>query len=370
MPPGLKRTPLYTTHLNLNAKMVPFAGWDMPVSYPSGIIAEHRAVRSSTGIFDVSHMGRLELRGSAACSLLDKVLTVDTPRLPVGRGRYTFVLREDGGILDDCIVYKLGPERFLLICNASRRDDVVNWLVQWMPPEPPKLIDRTEGTVMIACQGPTARDTVVGLLDSDLDNLMPFGCSELDVAGKRILAARTGYTGEDGMEIIAPAEMSNILWERLREKGATPCGLGARDTLRLEAGLRLYGQDMDTSTNPLEAGLARFVDLSKASFIGRDVLLMTNERGVTRKLIGFEMVGHSIPRHGYAILHEGQQVGTVSSGSYAPTLNKNIGMGYVPTALSALGATLFVDVRGRPVEAMVVRMPFYSRTPPVASVRR
>jgi len=370
MPLGLKRTPLYTTHLNLNARMVPFAGWDMPVSYPSGIIAEHRAVRSAVGIFDVSHMGRLELRGSAAGPLLDRVLTADVPRLPVGRARYTLILREDGGIWDDCILYKLEPERFLLICNASRREDVVNWLVQWMAPEHPRLLDRTEGTVMIACQGPLARDAVVGLLDSDLDKLMPFGCSELDVAGRRILVARTGYTGEDGMEVIAPAEMATTLWERLREKGATPCGLGARDTLRLEAGLRLYGQDMDASTNPVDAGLERFVDLSKADFIGRDALLKARDRGAARRLVGFEMAGRGIARHGYAILHQGRQVGVVTSGSYAPTLDKSIGMGYVPAALGVPGARVFVDVRGRPVEAVVVRMPFYSRTLPVASVRR
>ncbi|MEK7873704.1 MAG: glycine cleavage system aminomethyltransferase GcvT, partial [Chloroflexota bacterium] len=273
MPPGYKRTPLYTAHVSANARMVPFAGWEMPISFPSGIIAEHRAVRSSAGIFDVSHMGRLELRGGMAGALLDTVLTADIPRLTEGRARYTFVLREDGGILDDCIIYKLEPERFLLICNASRRDEVVAWLVERFPYPPPQFIDRTEGTVMIACQGPAARGLVVGLLDSDVDELMPYSSKEMDVGGRRILVARTGYTGEDGMEIIAPGEMSTLLWERLRQKGAAPCGLGARDTLRLEAGLRLYGQDMDTSTNPIEAGLERFVDFSKTDFIGRDALL-------------------------------------------------------------------------------------------------
>jgi len=370
MPPGYKRTPLYTIHVSASAKMVPFAGWEMPISFPSGIIAEHRAVRSSAGIFDVSHMGRLELRGPTAGPLLDRVLTADIPRLPLGRARYTFVLREDGGILDDCIIYKLEPERFLLICNASRRDDVVAWLVERFPHPPPQFIDRTEGTVMVACQGPAARELVIKLLDSDVDELMPYSAVEMDVAGKRILVARTGYTGEDGIEVIAPAEMSTLLWERLRQKGAAPCGLGARDTLRLEAGLRLYGQDMDTSTNPIEAGLERFVDFSKADFIGRDALLNAKERGVARKLAGLEVMGRVIPRHGYAILHDGQPVGAVTSGSYAPSLDKSIAMGYIPAALSATGTKLSVDIRGKPAEAVVVHMPFYSRTRPLAPAGR
>ena len=357
----LNRTALYDTHVSLQGKMVPFAGWEMPIQF-QGILAEARAVRSASGLFDVSHMGRIWIRGPQAVALLDWVVTASVPALSTNRARYTLVCTEDGGILDDGIVYCLGEEEYLLVCNAANREGVWSWLVRWRDDRFPRaeLEDRTLVVGMIALQGPWASQAMEDLAPGLAESLRPFRCTTTRLAGIPALVARTGYTGEHGFEIMPAAEDSPGLWRRLMETGATSCGLGARDVLRLEAGLLLHGTDMDSHTNPFEAGLERFVYSDKES-VCSGALEQVLERGVQRKLIGFHMVGRGVPRHGYSILREGVTVGEVTSGGYSPTLDRYIGLGYVSVGLAVPGSRFAVDVRGKLVEAEAVALPFYSR---------
>ena len=357
----MNRTCLYDTHLSLNGKMVPFAGWEMPLQF-QGILAEARAVRSTSGLFDVSHMGRIWVTGAQAASLLDWVTTANVSGLDTNRARYTLVCTEEGGILDDGIVYCLGNEEYLLVCNAANRNAVWNWLVRWRDDRFPsvELDDRTTQVSMIAFQGPHALEAMDRLSPGLAQSLRPFRCATIQMAGITALVGRTGYTGEDGFEIMPAAEESAALWQRLMKTGAVPCGLGSRDVLRLEAGLLLHGSDMDSHTNPFEAGLERFVFLDKESVCSA-ALEQVAQQGVQRKLTGFQMVGRGIARHGYAIALDGAIVGEVTSGGYAPTLDSYIGLGYVPVELATPGSGFAVDIRGKLVEAMAVALPFYSR---------
>ena len=357
----MNRTCLYDTHLSLNGKMVPFAGWEMPLQF-QGILAEARAVRSASGLFDVSHMGRIWVSGAQAAALLDWVTTANVPALDINRARYTLVCTEEGGILDDGIIYCLGKEEYLLVCNAANRNAVWDWLMRWRDDRftSVELDDRTTQVSMIAFQGPHALEAMDRLAPGLAQSLRPFRCATTQVAGITALVGRTGYTGEDGFEIMPAAEESAALWQHLMKTGAVPCGLGARDVLRLEAGLLLHGSDMDSHTNPFEAGLERFVFLDKESVCSA-ALEQVAQQGVQRKLAGFQMVGRGISRHGYAIVLDGAIVGEVTSGGYAPTLDSYIGLGYVPVELAPPGSGFAVDIRGKLVEARTVALPFYSR---------
>ncbi|MCS7207590.1 MAG: glycine cleavage system aminomethyltransferase GcvT [Dehalococcoidia bacterium] len=362
-PPSLLRTALYAEHLAQGAKMVPFAGWEMPLQF-AGILAEVRAVRTASGIFDVSHMGRIRVEGPGAGPLLARLLTHDARALRPGRARYGFLLNPQGGIIDDTILYRLGEERYLLVCNAANRLAVGAWLAQWGREFPPlTLTDITLQTVMVAFQGPDAFGKMASL--APVEGLRPFGAWEgtltLDGNTFPALVGRTGYTGEDGVEVVVPAEGGPALWRRLVALGAQPCGLGARDILRLEAGLMLHGTDIDPSTTPLEAGLERFVDLQREGFIGREALLAQQAQGLRRRLVGFVLHQRGVPRHGYSILYDGKVVGSVTSGGFSPTLEKDIGMGYVEPACAQPATPLEVDIRGRRVPGEVVALPFYSR---------
>ena len=359
---ALKRTALFQTHLSLGARMVPFAGWEMPIQY-SSILAEARAVRSGAGIFDVSHMGRVEITGSGAAQFLHRLVTADILNMPLGRARYTLICNEAGGIIDDTIVYRLEEERFLLVPNAGNTDEVLTWLNQWKNtwPTQAELRVLTQETALIALQGPLAGEILQSLCSVDLSALRPFRCVEGQLSKVPVVLCRTGYTGEDGYELIVPAEDASSIWLDFKEKGATPCGLGARDVLRLEAGLLLHGSDMDSTVTPLEAGLERFVSWDQGEFIGLPALQESKSNGLSRALIGFRLVEKGVPRHGHTILRGEEPIGSVTSGTYSPTLDMGIGLGYVALEFSSPGTGIALDIRGRRVEAEVVAIPFYSR---------
>ena len=357
------RTALYQTHLALGGRMVPFGGWDMPVQY-SGILSEVEAVRKDTGIFDVSHMGRLNISGPRSTEFLDWVLTGSAESLRVGRARYCMICNESGGVIDDTIFYRLSEDEYLLIPNAGNRAAVKQWFQQWidrMFPGECSMEDRTDTTSLIAFQGPGTAATMDALCGFQASELRPFSWAEGKLEGKVVLVGRTGYTGEDGYEIVVANTEAEPVWKSLLDQGAIPCGLGARDVLRLEAALPLHGHELDETITPIEAGLERFVRLDK-EFIGADALRRQNESGPARKLIGLRLPGRSAPRSGYTILDQEKEIGAVTSGSYSPTLDTSIAMGYVLERYAQPGLNLVVDIRGRQVKAEVVELPFYKRT--------
>ncbi len=360
--PALKRTPLHERHVSAGARMVDFAGWDMPIQY-EGILAEARAVRANAGIFDVSHMGRVEVTGKDAASFLHRIVTGDVAGMSIGRARYTFVCNEAGGIIDDTIVYRLGDERFLLVPNAANSVEVLAWLARWREAWgcAVEMNVVTEETALIALQGPSAQAMLQPGCAADLSSVRPFRCVETQVFGAPALVGRTGYTGEDGFEMALPGAQAADVWRRLAAAGASPCGLGARDVLRLEAGLLLHGSDMDSAVTPLEAGLERFVSWDTGDFIGLEALRQARSGGLSRKLVGFRLLARGVPRHGNDVLQGDAVVGGVTSGTQSPTLDTGIGLGYVELGASGPGTRLAVDIRGRRVEAEVVELPFYSR---------
>ena len=361
MPESLRHTPLYDTHLSLGARMAPFGGWDMPIQYTS-ILDEARAVRSSAGLFDVSHMGRVDIRGPAAAPLLERVFSTGVSRSRLGRARYGVICNEGGGIIDDCIVYRRTKDEFLLVPNAGNTRHVLDWILRWNSGAAQARIDEvTSRYSMIALQGPESVSILDGLTPLSLASVRPFSAVETEIGGAEALVARTGYTGEDGFELIVPAASVAGLWATLVEKGAKPCGLGARDVLRLEAGLLLHGNDIDTSTNPYEAGLDRFVEPDREGYVPGEALRRVRDEGVGRRLVGFHMIGRGIARHGHPITDGTEAVGHVTSGGYSPTLDRNLGLGYVPTSYTVPGSRILVDIRGRLVEAEVTTLPFYSR---------
>ncbi len=356
----LLRTPLYQEHLRLHARLAPFAGWEMPIQYTS-IVEEHRAVRDQAGMFDVSHMGRFEARGPQADALLRFLCSYDITRLSPGQGHYAVMCRSDGGILDDVYVYLLAPQRFLLVANAANAERILGWLLQHQPPFQADIADRSLSTAMIAVQGPAAVEACARALAPELAQTGKRRCASIEWLGASILACRTGYTGEDGFELIAPAETAPALWQRLLAAGVTPCGLGSRDTLRLEAALLLYGNDIDIDTNPYEVGLDWVVTLDDAAdFIGRQALARLQERGPQRLLacVRAEERG-AVMRSGCAVLSAGKAVGTVTSGGFSPTLGVSIGMAFLPPALAAPDTRLDVEVRGKLLPVRVLRRPFY-----------
>jgi aminomethyltransferase len=362
--PALLRTPLNAVHRRLGARMVDFAGWDMPVQYPAGILAEHQAVRSACGLFDLSHMGRVYLRGSDALALAQQCCTRDLSRLRPGEAAYSVVCQPDGGILDDVIAYVLDQRELLFVFNASNRAADVAWFAEQRDRGhlDVELVDRTLETVLIGVQGPRAQAIVQALCSADLEPLPGYAFLEATVAGQPALVSRTGYTGEDGFEIMLEAAAAEGAWNALLDSPDTSaCGLGARDTLRTEAGFALYGHDIDQTTNPFEARLGWVVSLRKASFVGREALAQIKSAGPDRQLVGLRVAPGGVPRPGFAILIDGRQVGTVTSGTFSPTLRQNIAMGYVPIASSEVGQALAVEMRGKPAGAEVVPLPFVPR---------
>jgi aminomethyltransferase len=358
----LRRTCLHGEHVALGARLVPFAGWDMPVQY-AGIIDEHNAVRRDAGMFDVSHMGRYEVTGPEAARLLRHVCTYDMTRLEPGRGHYAAVCNPEGGIMDDVYVYRPTPERYLLVANASNAEKISDWLLQHAARFEAHVGDRHTSTCMVAVQGPQALDRLSTVLDAGfVRSLKPRACAEMEWQGATVFASRTGYTGEDGLELVTVAEAGPGLWRALLAAGVSPCGLGARDTLRLEAALLLYGNDMDETVNPFEVGLAWAVTLDGgADFIGREALVRAAETPPARTLACLKATERGVMRPGCAVLRSGRPVGKVTSGGHSPTLGVSIGMSFLPPEAAAEGTELTVDVRGRPLAARVVPRPFYKR---------
>ncbi|HVT16187.1 MAG TPA: glycine cleavage system aminomethyltransferase GcvT [Thermoanaerobaculia bacterium] len=364
---ALRRTPLHDCHLELGGRMVAFAGWEMPVQY-AGVIEEHRAVRTAAGLFDVSHMGEIRVRGAGAEALLQRLTPNDVARLRPGRAHYSGLLTERGTYLDDLLVYRLGDDDFLAVVNASNTARDFEWMAAAGAADC-QVIDESPLHALLALQGPRALDIlapVAGLSGGgDLAAIRYYGFGKGEVAGRPALISRTGYTGEDGFELYLAPEDAPEVWRRLLAAGAAhglvPAGLGARDTLRLEAAMTLYGHEIDLTTTPYEAGLDWVVKLDKGDFVGREALLAQRAQGIRRNLVGFEVPGRGIARQGHAVLAEGQPVGTVTSGTWSPTLGKALGMAYVPPELAAPGTWLTLDVRGRSVSAVVVGLPFYRR---------
>ena len=357
-----QRTPLYDVHVRAGARIVEFAGWQMPVQY-EGIVAEHAAVRERVGLFDVSHMGEVVFRGPKAFEALQRVFTNDLARCADGQAQYGCLCREEGGIVDDVVVYRRAAYDFLVCVNAANRQKDYEWLHGHAFGA--DVANESDAWSQLALQGPRAAEVLQRLTSVRLSAVGTYRFTNGDVAGVTCLLARTGYTGEDGFELFSASEQGPKLWAALMEagraEGIRPCGLGARDSLRLEMAYRLYGSDMDDGTTPLEAGLGWVVKLDKGDFVGRDALVRQKQQGLARKLVGFLLTDAGIPRHGYPVLQDGRRVGEVTSGTRSPSLGTSIGLAYVPAALAAEGSTFAVEIRGRLAAAKAVKTPFYTR---------
>ena len=358
----MNRTPLYSAHAALGARFVDFGGWEMPVQY-TGIIDEHHAVRQRAGLFDVSHMGEIELRGPAALATCQHLTTNDVARLHDGQAQYSLLCLPSGGVVDDIIVHRLSAERVLLCVNAANTPKDLDWIIEHRGRA--EVIDRSTEFAQLALQGPRATETLARLTALPLQDIPPFAFREGTVAGCNALVAHTGYTGEDGWEIYCTSENAAKVWNAILEAGEAfgiaPAGLGARDTLRLERALPLYGHELSEETTPLEAGLGWVVRFSKEDFLGRAALQRQKQAGVTRNLVGLVMTESGIPRQGYRIMHGCQQTGVVTSGTKSPTLGKAIALGYVASTWRQIGTNLSIEIRGRLVGAAVVSLPFYKR---------
>jgi aminomethyltransferase len=361
----LKKTPLNARHRAMGAKMVPFGGWDMPVEY-AGIGSEHLAVRERAGIFDVSHMGEIEIAGKNALDAVQRISCNDASKLAVGQAQYSGLLTPAGTFVDDLLVYRLAHEHFLLVVNASHiARDYTHIAEHIKPAGDAVVVDASSRYALVAVQGPKALEVLQSLTAVDLASLKYYWFAHGEVANVRATVSRTGYTGEDGFEIFVPPASADRLWQAILEAGRSvdlvPCGLGARDTLRLEAAMRLHGNDIDETTTALEADLGWIVGWKKEGFIGSDVLRQQKANGVSRKIVGFELMDRGIARQGHEIYIGDAKIGTVTSGTQTPYLEKAIGMGYVPLSCIDPGTEFDVDIRGRRVRAQVVPMPFYKR---------
>jgi aminomethyltransferase len=361
----LKRTPLYEQHRALGARLVEFGGWEMPVQY-SSILEEHQAVRTRAGLFDVSHMGEFKVEGDEALAFLQYLVPNDVSRLAIHQALYTQLCLPNGGTIDDLLIYRLAEQQYMLVVNAANIDKDFAWVQgQAQHFQHVSVINQSDTTALVALQGPEAQAILQPLTDIDLAGIRYYHCTAGQVNGINCIVSRTGYTGEDGFELYcAPVDVVK-LWNDLLTAGKPhellPAGLGARDTLRLEAGLCLYGHELDEQTNPLEARLGWTVKLSKGDFIGRESLLTAKEQGPKRLLVGIEMLERGIPRSGYSIYADDQQIGTLTSGAPSPTLHKNIGMGYVDAAHAAVGQAVQIDIRGKRTAAQIVALPFCKR---------
>ncbi|MBI4862014.1 MAG: glycine cleavage system aminomethyltransferase GcvT, partial [Candidatus Riflebacteria bacterium] len=336
-----------------------FAGFIMPVSY-SSILDEHQAVRTAAGLFDLTHMGEFWLEGASALADVQRLVTNDVSKLAVGQALYTPMCYDNGTIVDDLLVYRFGEERFLLVVNASNIDKDRKWVTDHLCPAT-RFTDASDETALVAIQGPRAIEILAGLFPAASD-VKPFHFTKVPFEGTELVVARTGYTGEDGFEVFVPNARSRALWKALCKGPVKPVGLGARDTLRMEARLPLYGNDIDDTTTPLEAGIGWTVKLDKSDFIGKGVLLAQQQKGLARKLFGFKMVGRGIARHGCDVLSGGTVVGHVTSGSFSPTLKENVGLAYLPVALASPGVAISIRIREKEVAAETVKTPFYKRS--------
>jgi aminomethyltransferase len=362
---SLKKTPLNARHRSLGARMVDFGGWDMPVEY-SGIADEHLAVRTRAGLFDVSHMGEIEIAGRDALKAVQHITTNDASRLSIGQAQYSALPTPDGTFVDDVLTYRLAEDHFLLVVNASNIMKDFNWITAQIGGLGDVVAVNTSSRyALVALQGPAAREVLQTLTGINLGDIRYYWFTTGEVAGVRVTVSRTGYTGEEGFEVFVPPAAADRVWDAILQagKGAgiVPAGLGARDTLRLEAAMRLYGNDMDEKTTVLEADLGWIVGWKKEEFIGAQVLRRQKQEGVARKLVGFEMLDRAIGRHGYDVYMDGAKAGVVTSGTQTPYVKKAIGMAYLPADRTAIGTEFEVDVRGRRARAHVVPMPFYKR---------
>jgi aminomethyltransferase len=350
----LQRTPLYQASIDLQARMTAFAGWEMPVQF-AGLTVEHQAVRKLAGMFDISHMGKFALPEPGSIQKLQNLVPSDLERLAVGEAQYTVLLNDRGGAIDDIIVYREAEGRGMVIVNGATKDKDLAWMQSHLP----TLKDLSAEMALLAVQGPQAIQLLQPLVDGNIVGLPNFGHCRAKVLGWDAFIARTGYTGEDGVEVMVAPAGAIALWQQLLALGVQPCGLGARDTLRLEAAMCLYGQELTEDISPLEAGLNWLVHWDKTEFIGRDVLLRQKEQGLSRRLVGLELADRHIARHDYPICHGGAAVGIVTSGTLSPTLGKPIALGFVPPELGKLGQNLEVEIRGKLYPAQVVKKPFY-----------
>jgi aminomethyltransferase len=355
----LKRTPLHDIHVALGGKIVPFAGYEMPVQYTGGITAEHRAVREGCGIFDVSHMGEFWITGERAVDFVNYVTTNDVGALAVGQVHYSTILNDRGTIEDDCLVYRFA-HRIMMVVNASNAAKDYAHIARHAAKFGVDIHDASDDMALLAVQGPKAAGIVQALTSTDLSAIKYYHFTEGEVAGHRAIISRTGYTGEDGFELYVDNETAVPLWNAIMATGqVTPAGLGARDTLRLEMGMALYGNDIDDTVTPLEANLGWLVKLKKGDFVGRDALVAQKEQGLTRKLVGFTMEDRNFPRHGYPVFADGAPSGIVCSGTMSPTLGTPIGTCYLPIDAGKEGSRFEIEIRGKRVPAMVTKPPFY-----------
>lgn len=361
----LKKTPLNARHRASGAKMAPFGGWDMPIEY-SGLSNEHSAVRTRAGLFDVSHMGEIEIAGKDALAAVQRISSNDASKLAIGQAQYSGLLTPEGTFIDDLLVYRLASSHFLLVVNAGNIPKDYAWIAEQIAPAGDAVaVDASSRYALLAIQGPEAQNVLQPLTGVDLSGIKYYWFAHGEVANVRATISRTGYTGEDGFEIFVPPQSADKVWLALLESGSAveviPCGLGARDTLRLEAGMRLHGNDIDETTTALEADLNWIVGWKKDDFIGAAALREQKARGPKRKIAGFELLERGIARHGYDVYVGDAKAGVVTSGTQTPFLKKSIGMGYLPVEHTALGAEFDVDIRGRRTRARVVPMPFYKR---------
>ncbi|HTU19657.1 MAG TPA: glycine cleavage system aminomethyltransferase GcvT [Gemmataceae bacterium] len=354
------RTPLYDWHVAQGGRMVEFGGWDMPVQY-SSIVEEHQTVRTAAGLFDISHMGRLSFAGADALALLQQIYTNNAAALKDGQVRYGLLCNERGGVRDDVLVYRWQRGCPLMVVNAANREKIVAWLAKHRKDRDVEVSDHTTATCMIAVQGPQSLALCRGLTAADADQLPYYFAVQTTYQNASCILSRTGYTGEDGVELMVAAEKGLPLWEELVRRGAKPCGLGARDTLRLEAAMPLYGHELTEDIDPFQAGLGWAVKMDKGDFIGREALLRRRKDASLPKRVGLELAGRRAAREGAAVLSESRAIGRVTSGTVTPTLNKAVAMAYVDPAFTAVGTICKVDVRGKPEEARVVPLPFYRR---------
>ena len=355
-----QRTPLHDVHIALGAKMVPFAGFEMPVQYPAGITAEHKSVRENVGLFDVSHMGEFMIRGPQAIDFANYVTTNDVAALAVGQAQYSTILNEGGTIVDDCLVYRF-PDHLMMVVNASNKDKDLEHIKAYMGRFDCSIEDVSDRIALLALQGPRAQEVMARFTDVNLDDIAYYHFQVATVAGvPGVILSRTGYTGEDGFELYFDASRAVEMWNALMSEGSvTPAGLGARDTLRLEMGMALYGNDIDDGTTPYEAGLGWLVKLKKGDFVGKEALERQKAAGIPRKLVGFTMPDRAFPRHGYPVWCNGAASGEVRSGTMSPTLGIAIGTAYLPLAAAKEGTEFEVEIRGKHLPAVVQKMPFY-----------
>lgn len=352
------RTPLYQWHVDHKARMVPFGGWDMPVQY-AGVVAEHKAVRSAAGLFDISHMARVSVGGPDALAFLESVFTNSVATMKSDQVRYGLVCNEAGGILDDVLVYRW-PYGYSVVVNASNRPKILAWFETHRAGKDVEIVDQTDRTAMIAVQGPKAVELVAGMFDNDVSKLKYYYATPTLYCRQPCVVSRTGYTGEDGFEVIVENELALSLWTEFVSRGAVPCGLGARDTLRLEAAMPLYGHELNEDTNPIQAGLGWAVKLDKGEFIGRAALAAAPATKHVR--VGLEIEGKRAAREGSPLLDaDGEPAGTITSGSFCPWLDKSLAMAYVRPDVASVGTPLDADVRGSTLAATVVPLPFYKR---------